>query len=225
MTLLEDLRTKIKYYPLYGLLIHSLTRIGIMIRPFQVMSCCLKRYEKIKPAFQSSEYTIQFADTLDVDELVKFRKTPGGKKSILQQFAMGNRCLVARLENTIIAAIWCEFNRCSFAGYQFSLKKNEVNAYEIFVDPVFRGNSIAAILMNKLYHNLKMEDYDFCYHIAIQYNRPSQHFMEKLQIQVVDSGILLGLVNNFFFSKPVNSNRLNRMRALLNSGNNEGCLK
>lgn len=197
------IRRRIRHSGFTRLLLEILAKIGINLRPFVLLreGVFENTSRDFGNRFESAEIT--YLEAEDMPALASLADLPGRsvtEDELQERLRAGNKCRALTLNGELAAFSWCDYEKCSFQGYPFSLKSNEVYLYDAYTFVAFRGKGIAPYVRYSLYEDLAKEGREICYSISDRFNRPSLRFKEKLNAKWLISGVYLVLFSRWRFT-------------------------
>ncbi|MGD2129436.1 MAG: hypothetical protein PVG42_03380 [Lysobacterales bacterium] len=187
------------------MLLEVLAKIGINLRPFVVLREGIFDHTDTPripdPDFEAVE--IKYLEAADMRVLASLSDLPGRsitEGELQKRLRAGNKCAALTLDGELAAFTWCDFETCSFQGYPFSLKANEVYLFDAYTLVAFRGKGLAPYIRYSLYVDLARQGREFCYSVSDRFNRPSLRFKEKLNARWLISGVYLVLFSRWRFT-------------------------
>jgi hypothetical protein len=205
MSYFEYIRRRIRHSGFIRLLLEVLAKVGINLRPFVVMregvSYNMNTPRIPDPDFEAIE--IRYLEAADMPALASLSDLPGRsitESELQKRLRAGNKCAALTVDGALAAFTWCDFEACSFRGYPFRLKANEVYLFDAYTLVAFRGKGLAPYIRYSLYVDLARQGRDYCYSISDRFNRPSLRFKEKLKAQWLVSGVYLVLFSRWRFT-------------------------
>jgi len=200
MSYYEYIRRRVRHSGFTRLLLEFLAKIGINLRPFILLREGVfdNAPGNIGPEFKAAEIT--FLEAADMPALASLADLPGRsvtEDALQQRLRAGNKCAALTLNGELAAFTWCDYEKCSFQGYPFKLKANEVYLFDAYTFVAFRGKGLAPYIRHSLYVDLAKQGREICYSISDRFNRPSLRFKEKLNARWLVSGVYLVLFSRW----------------------------
>jgi len=194
------IRRRLRYSGLIRLLLEVWAKVGINIRPFLLYREGIfdDTLENLFAEFES--YETKFLNAASMAPIAALAELPGRNISgqdLQQRIHMGNKCFAITKNGELAAFTWCDFTNCTFSGYPFSLKANEVYLFDAYTFLPFRGKGLAPYIRYLLYIEMARRGRDTCYSISERFNLPSRKFKEKLKAQKLLSGIYIMLFSRW----------------------------
>jgi GNAT superfamily N-acetyltransferase len=216
MSYYEYVKRRIQYSSVTRLVLEILAKVGLNLRPFVLFreSNTGNDISNTKPDIESIE--IRYLEREDMHLLTPFSRHPGRdvpKSTLDDRLNSGNRCAALFIDNELAAFSWCDFERCSFDGYSFKLRENEVYLFDAYTPVSFRGKGLAAHIRRHLYRELARQGYDIYYSFSDLLNRPAVRFKEKLRAEKIVTGYFLVLFSRWqftFFIRKIDANAPSR---------------
>lgn len=205
MSYYQYIRRRIRHSGFTRLLLEVLAKIGINLRPFVLLQEGVFDGPAVpltlRPGFENLE--IRYLESADMSALAELSNLPGRsitEEELRERLRAGNKCAALTLNGELAAFSWCDFERCSFAGYPFKLRPNEVYLFDAYTLIAFRGKGLASHIRYSLYIDLAKQGRNVCYSISDRFNRPSLRFKQKLDAQWLVSGVYLVLFSRWRFT-------------------------
>ena len=199
----EYTRRRIRHSGITRLVLEAFAKIGFNLRPFVLFR--ESGFGNVPPApntgFEEAEIRYLGAD--DMHLLTPFSQYPGRsftRHTLLARIEAGNRCIALFLDGELAAFSWYDLERCSFGGYPFKLRDNEVYLFDTYTPIAFRGKGLAPRTRQFMYRELARQGRDICYSFADRLNRPAVRFKEKLRAKRIVNGYCLVLFWRWHFT-------------------------
>jgi len=206
ISLLEKIKSKIRY----GLTLQSirlkLTTIGIDISPYYWFREGME-VTKI-PEIQGiiSDYSVESLGPDDMEQIEKLDKGWSRSKERLQALAdSSEKCIGIKHKGEIAAFMWINFKEFRFKSTVIQLQSNEAYLTDMFTVDAYRGKNLAPYLRYRSYEMLKEMGRNVLYSISIYFNSPAVKFKEKLNARKLKLILLIRLFNRLQWSFTIKS--------------------
>lgn len=203
MSYFNYLKRRIRHSGFTRLILEILAKAGINLRPFVLLRESIFEVKPRPPEPEFADAETRYLDEADMPAIASLSDLPGRsvtEDELRDRLLAGNKCIGLTLNGELAAFSWCDYEQCSFLGYPFKLKSNEVYLFDAYTLVAFRGKGLGPYIRCRLYENLASQGRDVCYSISDRFNRPSLRFKEKLNARWLVSGIYLVLFSRWRFS-------------------------
>lgn len=203
MSYSEYIMRRIRHSGLTRLLLEVLAKTGINLRPFVLLREGVFDNTPREPGPEFEVAEITYLEAADMPALASLSDLPGRsitEDELQERLRVGNKCAALTLNGELAAFTWCDYEKCSFQGYPFRLKANEIYLYDAYTLIDFRGKGLAPYIRYSLYVDLAKQGREFCYSISDRFNRPSLRFKEKLKARWLVSGFYLVLFSRWRYT-------------------------
>ena len=194
----RQLRAKLQHGGVPRLLIDGLSRLGIRIVPYYLMSeDCDAR---IEPPQERALEVVR----LKHEDMPRLADLPVGVRSLaglIELLNRGKHCLALEDRGRIAAFCWYGLDECTFQGFRFDLAQDEAYLFDAYTLPEYRGAGLAPYLRSVLYRELAATGRRRLYSITTYFNQPAFRFKAKLGARVLHLGVHLELGSRLRFSR------------------------
>jgi len=203
MSYYEYIKRRIRHSSVTRLVLEILAKIGFNLRPFVLFRESDEGNEIPNLGLATDNAEMRYLHHGDMHLLAPFSRHPGRnvpESTLYERLEAGNRCIALFLDGELAAFSWCDFDNCSFAGYPFKLRDNEVYLFDAYTPVAFRGKGLAPQTRQFMYRELARQGHDVCYSFSDRLNRPAVRFKEKLRAERIVTGYYLVLFSRWHFT-------------------------
>jgi hypothetical protein len=172
---------------------HFLERIGLKI----VLYCITGEYPPASTVAKlPPEMTAVACDFLSPSEIEGLYNEPE-LKSLRGEISQWRDddcfCLGVKLDEKIVAYVWCNLSRCNSDMAPFPLQKDEAFIFRARTLNAYRGKNLAPFLRYELYKRLSAMGRTKYYSISECFNAPGANLLKKLNAKPLKLRLYCGL--------------------------------
>jgi hypothetical protein len=193
MHILKRIWSKVRYSPLLRLVLDGLSKIGIRITPYYIVSEGL--FNRSIPHLETGfdEYDLGFLGPNDMKEISLIPDINIPEKELLIRLKEGKKCFGVKYKGELVAFTWCDFIEYTCNDHRFLLKENEACLFDAYTLMSFRGKGIAPYIRYQCYKELYKMGRHRLYSISDYLNTPSIRFKMKLDAKLLELFLYIGL--------------------------------
>jgi hypothetical protein len=168
----------IKEGAVLGAILWRLEKLGIIFKPYYIIQ---EREQPGQVTTWGEDVAAYASGFLGRDDIGEISSLGGHLSSTLvHRFDHGHLCFGLRLEENIVAYMWCDLKQFNFPGYQFNLGVNEAYLYDALVVSNCRGKGLAPYMRIECYRALGSYSKDTFFSYSDYSNTPAIRFKKKL---------------------------------------------
>ena len=184
-------------------LLGGLNTFGILIQPYDLFLEGL--HKGPIPAYETppAGFHIEILRSADMKTIASMpdRNIPQGR--LLERLEKGNECLGVYLGRELAAFTWCNLESCTFPGDPFPLGPEEAYLFDAHTSHRHRGKGLAPLARYQIYRRLEGTGRRRFYSVSERLNKQAIRFKEKLNAEVLRSGIYVEVLRRWRYTWPL----------------------
>ena len=198
-------------YDSFGqLLLDGFNLVGLDVNPYRLylegLPLLGRDMEAQAPRFE--QYSFKLLQRADIPFIASLPDRKFTAESLLRRLDLNCIGLGAWLGDDLAAFVWCDLKNCHYKGHRFALKADEGYLFDVYALRPFRGKGLAPQLRWRIYVELARMGRTTLYSISHSFNGPAVQVKKKLNAQILDSGITIGIFRRWRFSRHIKGYRL-----------------
>ena len=157
-------------------IIRGMTWFGIKIELFTKVR---EGETDVEIAQPNESYKFGLLTETDVEALTRLDPTTGREK-LITWFRQGKLCYGIRDNSRLIAKMWCSFNHSDLPSKLPKFAADEAYLFFAYVDPEYRGRSLAPLMRTAVYKSLRAMGRSKFYSYSRYFNTGARRFKSKL---------------------------------------------
>jgi hypothetical protein len=194
---------KLRYNSLPQTLLGGLHTAGILIQPYDLFLEGLHKgpipaYERPPEGFR-----IEVLAPADMKTIAAMPDRNIQEPQLMERLERRNECLGVFLGSELVAFTWCNLDTCTYPGDPFPLGPDEAYLFDAYTGHALRGKGLAPLLRYQIYRKLELTGRNRLYSVSERLNKRAVRFKQKLNAQVIRSGIYVELFRRWRYTKQL----------------------
>jgi hypothetical protein len=210
---LRHIGLKLRYNPAPGILLDSVSKLGLELTPFYLYREGEADLE-LPQLEGAANYRVEILDEAELPTLAAFPARQPTLQDLRQRLLQGMLCLGLRHRGEVVAFVWCDLGNCHYPGCRFSLQADEAYLFDQYTLMSYRGKRIAPYLRARAYQLLAERGLTRLFSVSNRYNANANRFKQKLRARVVHTGIHVKVLGRWDWASPLAESRLRQIRSI-----------
>ena len=194
---------KFRYNSLPQTLLGGLHTVGILIQPYDLFLEGLHKgpipaYERPPEGFR-----IEVLAPADMKTIAAIPDRNIQERQLMERLERRNECLGVFLGSELVAFTWCNLDTCTYPGDPFPLGPDETYLFDAYTSHALRGKGLAPLLRYQTYKKLELTGRNRLYSVSERLNKRAVRFKQKLNAQVIRSGIYVELFRRWRYTNQL----------------------
>jgi hypothetical protein len=195
------IRHKLDYNSWPMTFLGGLHAAGILIQPYDLFLEGL--HKGPIPAYETPPegFRIENLELADMKRIAAMPDHNIPQFELIERLERKNECLGVFLGSELVSFTWCNLVNCTYPGDRFSLSPHEAYLFDAYTSRAHRGKDLAPLVRYQIYKKLERTGRNRFYSVSERLNKPAARFKQKLNAQVLRSGIYVELFRRWRYTK------------------------
>jgi len=200
---------KVRYDSFQRLLLDGLKPARVQVTPYRLYHEGLELASgNEQAATRLAEFSYRPLRPVDIPVLAALPGRQYSERSLAGRMKSGEIAVGAWRGEDLAAFTWCNLKVCATPLHPFSLEPDEAYLFDAYTVPRFRGGGLAPHIRRMMYTELASMGRTRLYSITESLNKPAIRFKEKLNAELLDTGLVIEVWSRWRYVRRANGYRI-----------------